>query len=202
MANRSYLYATDLIPSHANAGAPRRIVGLSECKYAVPALYGVLMCGSTELCLSNIWQFRTEEGGPSQPLALAAPMQEGLENLRFIRRRVVRTAAVTVLDEAISFLERPENQLLFLLLELAEYFSMFDEADEPRGKLHEKVAFAYRTFRGDSAESFLEVAQDLNSIPDGESSEGFARAVIAARDRLGYCTWSNILYYDPSANGE
>ena len=136
MANRTYLFATDLVPSIANSGAPRKLVGLSECNYEIPLTYALLVAGSPELCLSNIWQYRTEAGAPSHPLALAAPYAQGLQRARDFYALLTQPTARSVFHEALSFLEREENQQPYLLLELGEYLSMFDEEDPPEGKLH------------------------------------------------------------------
>lgn len=172
MANRTYLYATDLVPSHDNAGALRRIVGLSECRYSTPLLYRILVCGEPQLCLSNIWHFRTEKSAPSHPLAVAAGFEQGLARLKTLRSQVVARPAATVLDEALGFLERPENRSDYFLLELAEFFDMFAEHEEPKGKLHQKIAAMYETLRGEPGESLLAIARDLNQIgqDDGQDS--------------------------------
>ena len=141
MANRTYLFATDLIPRHANSGTLRKLVGLSECNYEIPFTYALLVAGSPELCLhrggsrahavSNIWQFRTEQGAPSHPLALAAPFSVGLQRARDFYAMLTQPTARSVFHEALSFLDRPENQHPYFLLELGEYLSMFDDEDPP-----------------------------------------------------------------------
>lgn len=197
MANRTYLYATDLIPTHENAGQPRRIVGLSETSYAMPMMYGILVAGEPVLCLSNIWTFRTAEGAPSQPLALAAPFDAGLAMMRRFQQALTHPAARAVVDEAVDFLQQPKNALPYLLLEAAEYFDMFDEDDPPKGKLYEKVAALQTMLTGDISESMAGIAAQLNALP----TDDLAAAKKQVHEEIGYCAWSNVLYQQPGPTG-
>ena len=195
MANRTYLYSTDLIPSHDNAGQQRSIVGLSESNYSVPLIYRALIAGSPRLCLSNIWSFRSVAGGLSEPLAIVAPYPEGLENLVFFQQSVIHPDARPLLDEAVAFLSQPANQRPYLLLELAEYISMMDDDEEPKGKLPVKIAAFCADHQGDPRESLSSIAAKLNALPREPSATSDARQIV------GSCVWSNILYHEPDVNG-
>jgi hypothetical protein len=197
MANRTYLFATDLVPSIANSGAPRKLVGLSECNYEIPLTYALLVAGSPELCLSNIWQYRTEAGAPSHPLALAAPYAQGLQRARDFYALLTQPTARSVFHEALSFLEREENQQPYLLLELGEYLSMFDEADPPEGKLHVKARAFHAMLQGDPSDSIRQVASELNALPADDPVAAKQKTM----EQLGPCVWSNVLYHAPSDRG-
>lgn len=197
MANRTYLYATDLIPSHANAGATRKIVGLSECNHDLPFVYLLLIAGEPELCLSNIWQFRTEAGAPSHPLALASPYAVGLQRAQGFYETLTHPTVREVFLEPLSFLQQPENQQPYLLLELGEYLSLFDDDDEPKGKLHVKAQAFHAMLQGDPAESIRSVALDLNDLPVDDPALARQKTI----ERLGNCVWSNVLYHAPSEKG-
>lgn len=195
MANRSYLYATDLIPTHETAGQTRSIVGLSESNYSIPLVYRALLAGSPQLCLSNIWAFRTAAGAKSEPLAVAGSYASGLANLVFFQQLVSHPRARALLDEAVEFLSQPVNQRPFLLLELAEYLLLVDDDEEPKGSLPSKVAAFCADHQGDPRESLSSLASSLNDLPHDES------AAAQARDIVGSCVWSNVLYHEPRPTG-
>jgi hypothetical protein len=197
MANRTYLFATDIIPTHANAGELRKIVGLSECNYELPFTYALLVAGSPELCLSNIWQFRTEPGAPSHPLALAAPFSVGLQRAREFHSLLTHPTAREIFGAALAFLECQENHQPYFLLELGEFLALFDDDDEPKGKLHVKAAAYKSMLEGDPSDSIKNVAIELNALPVDDQSH--ARQMIL--ERLGNCVWSNTLYFSPSESG-
>ena len=197
MANRTYLYATDLIPMHSNAGAKRKIIGLSECKYELPFTFRLLIAGDPQLCLSNIWHFRTEAGALPHPLALASSFAAGLDRARTFHALLVHPVARECFGEVLAFLDRPENQQTHLLLELGEYLSMFEDDDEPKGKLHEKAAAFRAMLEGDPSDSIKEFAEELNALPQGASNE--TKQLVL--ERLGNCTWSNVLYHEPGETG-
>jgi len=197
MANRTYLFATNLIPRHAKSGTLRKLVGLSECNYEIPFTYALLVAGSPELCLSNIWQFRTEQGAPSHPLALAAPFSVGLQRARDFYAMLTQPTARSVFHEALSFLDRPENQHSYFLLELGEYLSMFDDEDPPEGKLHVKAQAFHSMLQGDPMDSIRKVASELNALPPDDPVAAKQKTI----ERLGPCVWSNVLYHSPSERG-
>lgn len=195
MANRTYLYSTDLVPTHENAGQVRSIVGLSESNYSVPLIYRALLAGSPRLCLSNIWKFRTAVGRDSEPLAIIGPYSDGLENLVFFQQSVSHPQARALLDEAVQFLSQPANARPYLLLELAEYLSLLEDEDEPKGKLPVKVAAFCMDHQGDPRESLSAIASRLNALPRELSATDDARKIV------GNCVWSNVLYHEPGPTG-
>ncbi|MBQ1762738.1 MAG: hypothetical protein IIZ92_07545 [Aquincola sp.] len=54
MANRSYLYASDVIPGQPDAEGGK-LVGLSEWRYDIPLVFKLLASGRPRLCPSLVW---------------------------------------------------------------------------------------------------------------------------------------------------
>ena len=73
----------------------------------------------------------------------------------------------------------------------------FEDDDEPKGKLHEKAAAFRAMLEGDPSDSIKEFAEELNALPQGASNE--TKQLVL--ERLGNCTWSNVLYHEPGETG-
>ena len=56
------------------------------------------------------------------------------------KQNVSQPQARLLLDEAVEFISQPANERPYFILELAEYFLMLNDDDEPKGKLPVKVA--------------------------------------------------------------
>ena len=72
---------------------------------------------------------------------------------------------------------------------------MLNDDDEPKGKLPVKVAAFCADHQGDSQDSLLTIASELNELPNDLSAVEKVGAI------LGNCTWSNVLYHEPGLNG-
>jgi hypothetical protein len=52
MANRSYLYSTNIIPSSNNKSKEEpKLIGISEWNYAIPIVFQLLVSGKPIACL-------------------------------------------------------------------------------------------------------------------------------------------------------
>lgn len=198
MDHRSYLYASNLVPSLDNIGRSRRIAGLAECRYSIPALMRVLLSGSPRLCLSNIWRYRSALDGPAEPIAISARFADGLANLQRLRAKLSHPGALAQVDEALAFLGDPDNRDEYLLLELAEVLALLDEHEAPRGKLPAKAASVCAELQGDPEPALQALAEALNALPRSAEPE-LDRLQTGAL--LGHCVWSSVLYHTPSTSG-
>jgi hypothetical protein len=197
MANRSYLYSTNMIPTAENLGKRRTIVGLSESKYSVPIMYRVLLSGASQVCLSNNWTFRHSPGGALEPIAIIGSYSQGLANLEKLRAKLTFAGAILLVEEALAFLMQPSNFSEYLLLEPAEVLSMFEEHEEPVGKLPTKIATVCAQLQGDTQYRLQSLAEDLNQLAASDVDTMRSHA----GDLLGFCDWSNVLYQEPSQTG-
>ena len=121
MANRSYLYTTNVIPGPDAKAQGRRLIGVSEFRYDIPIVFKLLVSGGTRPCLSSIWNNQEE-------IALLGDRASGVEKLAAFLSRVADPAAQPLVAEALEFLGRPENQNPYFVLECGEIFDMEDRA--------------------------------------------------------------------------
>ena len=54
MANRSYLYSSDVVPGYNETGK-KELIGISEWDYDIPLVYKLLLTGAPRMCKSSIW---------------------------------------------------------------------------------------------------------------------------------------------------
>ena len=59
MANRSYLYSADTLPT-SDVNQKPRVVGISEWNYDIPVAFRLLLSGYPRKCRSVIWDFPDE----------------------------------------------------------------------------------------------------------------------------------------------
>lgn len=136
MANRSYLYAIDRIPT-SHDDRPEIIIGLSEWPYAIPRSYRILASGNPVSCPSLIVEgAETRSGLPSKVPAVVGEFEIGFRRFqKFSRllRLVVKESNPDLLerlDETERFLS--ENQARYVLMETFELDDMDDgAADDP-----------------------------------------------------------------------
>ncbi len=63
MANRSYLYASDVSPQQIEQWSEGQQIGISEWNYDIPLVFKLLISGNTQPCRSLLWD-------ESDPIAL------------------------------------------------------------------------------------------------------------------------------------
>jgi hypothetical protein len=117
MANRSYLYASDLVPARDIEKAKRRIVGISEWNYDIPVAYKLLASGAPEACISSIWKFDGK-------IAIVSDYEAGVRRLFEYLDRIPKSLIGSHRDEAHVFLSAPENKRRHFVLECGEIFQM------------------------------------------------------------------------------
>jgi hypothetical protein len=195
MANRTYLYATNLQPTEEALGIERQIVGLAESSWSLPYIFMILLAGQPKPCISNIWKFIDGKTNKYAQIALCAPYTNALNNLTQLHSLCTNPIIAAELSEIRAFLSKPENVHEYILLEPAEYFNGFSEDEEPKGTIPEKVEKVVTSLTTDTVEELIaEFATDLNT--QTYKNDEAAKAAVS-----GSIVWSNILYYEPNTKG-
>ncbi len=196
MANRSYLYSINKIPTKDSN--PDFITSLSEFNYDIPLIYKILLTGNPQKCFSVIWD--------KQEIGIVGNYQDGINKLtRFLdlfeQEKISDKEEYQKYNkEAITFLNKESNKDNFILLEAGEIFDIegipLDEAannilDEIYSiskeldqlfELEEKLKKWYSVFSSSAlSKSNVEIFKKLKST---------------WKENLGIDYWSNILCYD------
>lgn len=119
MANRSYLYSTDALPS-AEAEKKPPAVGIAEWNYDIPLAFRLLLSAHPRKCRSLIWDFPEE-------IAIAGDYVQGVARLLRYLDRIDDPAIAELRDEARSFLTADENKRRYFILECGEIFELDSE---------------------------------------------------------------------------
>jgi hypothetical protein len=199
MANRSYLYSTNVVPGTDAKRTKHRIVGISEWDYGIPIVYKLLLTGNPRTCRSSIWEVPDH-------IALVGDYSLGLQRLKQLLKRIGLPAAQSSIDEALVFLEKEDNRKEYFLLECGE---IFDMTAEPMEKQNSTLLEEIKNLD-------TEIEEVLSGLPLLPVKQPKARGLLAtlvgvqpsrhdatfdARQvvsRLGLGNWSNNLYYDPN----
>jgi hypothetical protein len=197
VANRSYLYSTNVIPRPNAKVNGRKLLGISEWNYDIPIVFKILLSGNPKTCPSSIWDNPEE-------IALIGDYTSGVKNLEGFLSKVVLPSAQTLITEAIEFLNNPENQNQYFVLECGEIFDMGDTPLlEQNLELLEQVQNLQPEI-DEALQSLLPPAVELPK-PVGFFSKLFGRTPEPQRSEpdliksiyvLGLGNWSNILYFD------
>lgn len=199
MANRSYLYATNMLPGNDAKQTKRQVVGVSEWNYGIPIVYKLLLTGNPRTCKSSIWEMPDD-------IAIVGDYSPGVQRLKEFLRRIRLPAAQALIDEAVVFLEREESRKEHFLLECGEIFAM---AGEPLKEQNSALLQQIRNLDVEIERALSDLPHPAGTgmEPDGLSSanrgdEGrhYEAGVDPLRPirRLGLGYWSNVLFYDLS----
>lgn len=119
MANRSYLYSTNIVPGPDAEAQGRKLIGISEYNYDIPIVFKLLLSGNPRTCPSSIWDCNDD-------IALLGDYDAGLANLEAFLAQIQTPAAQPLIAEALEFLRKPENHNPYFVLECGEIFEMSD----------------------------------------------------------------------------
>ena len=86
VANRSYLYSTNVMPGPNAKVNGRRLIGISEWSYDIPIVFKLLLSGNPKTCLSSIWDNQEE-------IALVGDYASGVKNLEGFLSKVTLPSA-------------------------------------------------------------------------------------------------------------
>jgi len=201
VANRSYLYSTNLIPGSDFKKEEREFIGISEWNYDIPIVFKLLLSGNPIACKSSIWEMPDN-------IALVGDYEKGVERLKNFLAQISLPEAQPLIREALEFLALNENRKRYFVLECGEIFDMGNEPiPEQNLQLLENI---------NSIEAEIEVAlRTLVPLPAEEpKSQGLLAKLFGKKPaptspkadplmpvyELGLGNWSNILYFDFSNN--
>ena len=119
MANRSYLYSSNIIPGPNAKANGRKLIGISEWNYDIPIVFKLLLSGDPRTCKTSIWDNPDE-------IALIGEYDAGVKNLEGFLSKVTHPSAQALIAKAIEFLNKPENRNPYFVLECGEIFALGD----------------------------------------------------------------------------
>jgi hypothetical protein len=197
LANRSYLYSTNVIPGPNAKASGRKFIGISEWNYDIPIVFKLLLTGNPKTCTSSIWD-------NSEEIALIGDYASGVKSLEKFLSQIDLPAAQELIAEAIEFLNKPENQNKYFVLECGEIFDMGETSIlEQNLELLDLV----KNLQPEVEQALQSLAPPpvMQPKPVGFFSKLFGRTPeppSPAHDlmepvyKLGLGNWSNILYFD------
>jgi hypothetical protein len=103
MANRSYLYATDQIPSPDTTPRDGEVIGIAEWSYDIPLAFKLLLTGEPRLANSWIWQ-------TPQIIAIVGDYDSGVARLLAEVEKITDPRITELHKEARQFLCDPRHQ--------------------------------------------------------------------------------------------
>ena len=205
MANRSYLYSTNIAPGPDAVDQGRKLIGISEYNYDIPIVFKLLLSGNPRTCPSSIWDCDDD-------IALLGDYDAGLANLEAFLAQIQSPAAQPMIAQALEFLRKPENQNPYFVLECGEIFEMQDpgpgeqnlqllhsiqnlqpEIDAALQSLH-SPAPAPAPVPPPKPAGFL--ARMFGLAPPPPTPARPAPDPLQAFHQLGLGLWSNYLYFD------
>ncbi|MFT3883272.1 MAG: hypothetical protein QM703_26915 [Gemmatales bacterium] len=119
MANRSYLYSADTLPTQ-EANTKPVAVGISEWNYDIPLAFRLLLSADPRKCRSLIWDFPDE-------IAIAGDYEYGVAHLFRYLDQIKDPEIVQLRDDARKFLGATENKRRYFILECGEIFELDSE---------------------------------------------------------------------------
>lgn len=193
MANRSYLYACNHIPGERDV-PEQNLIGLSECNYAIPLVYKILLCGSPRSSRSRIWNTEDE-------IAIVGEFEAGLHRLTEFLKKIEIEEAQLDIRNTIQFLNKPENKATYFLLECGEIFDMTDDnLAEQNTLLLDEIMSPYNSMALALANINPALLQaEKKRIQFFKRKHNRAKALpeaLSAVAQLGLNNWSNALYFD------
>jgi hypothetical protein len=117
MANRSYIYASDIVPARGADPKKRRMIGISEWNYDIPVAYKLLASGSPQTAISSIWKL-------DQKIAIVGDFDAGESRLMQFLDQLPEPQIRSLREEAKLFLSSPQHRRKYFVLECGEIFDM------------------------------------------------------------------------------
>lgn len=200
MANRSYLYSSNIIPGLFTTRT-RSIKGIGEYNYDIPLIYKILMSGQPQPCFSLIWE-------EPDPTALIADYTEGLARLSQLLVEITVPIAKPLILQTLQFLNNEENKSQYLFLECGELYYMEDKNPYKQNLEVLRDIESYSTMTDFSfineellektaalEKTFLEERGLVGQTLDDKTQQELNAILLQPYYDLGLGTWSNVLYY-------
>ncbi len=194
MANRSYLYATDVSPQQIEQWSEGRQIGISEWNYDIPLVFKLLISGNTQPCRSLLWD-------ELDPIALQGDYQAGVARLAQFLAQITEPSVQQDIQHALEFLQAPENQRRYLVLECGEIYSMDDVPMQQQNQqllhnvqqLDAEIAAAVQLFAPQPAVNPPGFFARLLGLKPAQPPQQFSASDHLLR--LGLGCWTNHLCY-------
>ena len=217
MANRSYLYSLEFDRTKGDRKEGEKIIGLSECPYAIPLSYKILVSQDAKESKSINWDYE-------HPIAIIADFKKGKEKLYDFLSTLStqdlfdRDELQNQIDTTKQFLD--SVNLKFVILECGEIYELAEEELEIQNKeLYEKEVLKIDEQIHQYLKNFKEMKGSISRLkseieklskPKGIFSKMFSSdksKEIEALEKelkeeelemwnmLGINYWSNVLYY-------
>lgn len=183
MANRSYLYATNVVPTADPAPATRKRTGISEWGWETPLVYKLLLSGDPRVCPSTLWR-------SPHNLAVIGDYDKGVAKLRAFLARIELPEAQPLIADALAFLDDDQNRQPWLVMECAE---LYDLEDEDMGQLNARMHERIQQIDNELDAVLETLKPDYQGKPGSEHDT--PQEALAA---LGLGQWSKVLYFDLS----
>ncbi len=202
MANRSYLYSTNIVPGPDAEAQGRKLIGISEYNYDIPIVFKLLLSGNPRTCPSSIWDCNDD-------IALLGDYDAGLANLEAFLAQIQIPAAQPLIADALEFLRKPENRNPYFVLECGEIFEM---SDPDPGVQNLELFQSIQNLQPEIAAALQSLDAPIPVPPSPPKPAGFLARLLGfapppprprpapdplqAIHQLGLGQWSNYLYFD------
>ena len=114
MANRSYLYATDVSPQQIEQWSEGRQIGISEWNYDIPLVFKLLISGNTQPCRSLLWD-------ELEPIALQADYQAGVARLAQFLAQITEPSVQQDIQHALDFCRQQKTSAVIWCWNAAKF---------------------------------------------------------------------------------
>ncbi len=210
MANRSYLYTISFDRTIRKRENLDKVVGLSEFEYAIPLAYKLMVSQNSKLSNSFVWEYE-------KPIAILGDFKKGREKLfSFLEDLKAKNLfdeneLESKIENAKEFLNAPEKNLQFSMLECGEIYEMeYDPLEEKNKELFdvimetENMIADFYTAVHSIENQLIQLKAKLSDV----KSKEFSAVLIDSNkdeieglekekwDLLGIDHWSDVLYYD------
>ena len=197
MANRSYLYSVNEIPTKKSS--PDFITGLSEFSWDIPLIYKILLTGNPQKCSSIIWD--------NQQIGIVSNYQDGVRKLETFLDILEQEDINNKNEfqkhhkEIMNFLKKESNKDMYIVLEAGEIF------DAEEIQLDESVSHVIDEIKSISKDldqlletkakpkKWYSIFRDIFSKSE-RKNEILRKLKSDWKNELGIDCWSNNLYFD------
>jgi hypothetical protein len=121
MANCSYLFLSNTEPPHDGGTGTPPMHHISTARHGVPFAFKVLMSGEPKAV-------KISRGGPRTSFHLIGDRRSGVERLAALLHQIDMPQAQPVIHSTLSFLNKPEHQTSFFVLDPVEVFDLIEES--------------------------------------------------------------------------
>ncbi len=196
MANRSFLYASDRVPTRTGK-EPIRFFGISEYKWDIPVAFKLLLSGNPRPCPSSIWRLKKD-------IAIVADLEAGTAALERFLVRIDEARTHWLVQETRDCMEAFRQKAPYVVLEAGELFELTDIP------IPKQIDVLLRDIQGVESSAKYEAAVNAVNVGPPRKSRLLARLVgaklsvnpIHAMYKLGLGEWSDTLSIHPNSGGE